>query len=51
MLDSGFDMPSDAQRLRSMRWLIDEGYEDRIVIAHDLHTKHRLVYMSHSDLL
>lgn len=51
MLDSGFDMPSDAQRLRTIRWLIDEGYEDRVVIAHDLHTNHRLVTSSssHSD--
>jgi Phosphotriesterase family len=42
-LDSGFDMPSDAQRIRSIKWLIDEGFEDRIVIGHDIHTKHRLV--------
>ena len=43
MLDSGFDMPSDAQRLRCIHWLIDEGYGDKVVVSHDIHTKHRLV--------
>uniref|UniRef100_G1LUY4 N-acetyltaurine hydrolase n=1 Tax=Ailuropoda melanoleuca TaxID=9646 RepID=G1LUY4_AILME len=26
-----------------VRLLVDEGYEDRILIAHDIHTKHRLM--------
>uniref|UniRef100_A0A8D0GES2 N-acetyltaurine hydrolase n=1 Tax=Sphenodon punctatus TaxID=8508 RepID=A0A8D0GES2_SPHPU len=37
------DMPSDNERVLRIRMLIDEGYEDRIVIAHDVHTKNRLM--------
>ncbi|NXD15966.1 PTER protein, partial [Nothocercus nigrocapillus] len=37
------DMPSDNERIARIRSLIDEGYEDRILIAHDVHTKHRLL--------
>lgn len=36
-------MLSDAQRIDFLRLLIQEGYGDRIVIAHDIHTKHRLM--------
>lgn len=39
------DMPSDAERIRRIRLLLDEGYEDSIVIAHDVHTNHRLVHV------
>ena len=39
------DMPSDAERIQRIKHLIEEGYEDKIVIAHDIHTKHRLVSM------
>ncbi|XP_053569961.1 phosphotriesterase-related protein [Bombina bombina] len=37
------DMPSDNERIKMLKFLIDNGYEDRIVIAHDIHTKNRLV--------
>lgn len=37
------DMPSDAQRMDSVVLLAKEGYEDRILMSHDIHTKHRLV--------
>ncbi|NXL91309.1 PTER protein, partial [Alectura lathami] len=37
------DMPSDNERIARIRMLIDEGYEDRILIAHDVHTKNRLM--------
>lgn len=37
------DMPSDAERIRRIAMLIENGYLDRIVLAHDIHTKHRLV--------
>ncbi|NWX82471.1 PTER protein, partial [Nothoprocta ornata] len=37
------DMPSDNERIARIRTLIDEGYEDRILMAHDVHTKHRLM--------
>ena len=39
---SEMDMPSDAQRLGFITRLIGEGYADRIVIAHDIYSKHRL---------
>ena len=42
-LKESIDMPSDAQRIQVIKSLVDEGLEDRIVIAHDIHTKHRLV--------
>lgn len=41
--DLKVDMPSDAQRVEKIKFLIDQGYEDKIVIAHDVHTKHRLM--------
>ncbi|MCY4615314.1 MAG: phosphotriesterase-related protein [Chloroflexi bacterium] len=37
------DMPSDAQRLDLIRRIADEGYGDRVVMGHDIFTKHRLV--------
>ena len=37
------DMPSDAQRLDFIRRITDAGYADRVVIGHDICTKHRLV--------
>ncbi|KAM3603962.1 uncharacterized protein V6R79_004624 [Siganus canaliculatus] len=36
------DMPSDSQRVKALAFLVKEGFEDRIVIAHDIHTKNRL---------
>lgn len=38
-----FDMPSDAQRLDVIARLVVEGYAQRIVIAQDICTNHRLV--------
>ncbi len=37
------DFPSDAQRIHLIEHLVREGYEDKILMAHDVHTKHRLV--------
>ncbi len=37
------DMPSDAQRLDFIRRIADAGYAERIVIAQDIFTKHRLI--------
>ena len=37
------DFLSDAQRVDVLLQLINEGYEDRIIVSHDIHTKHRLV--------
>ena len=40
------DMLSDAQRIHQMRLLLSRGYADRVVIAQDIHLKHRLVSTS-----
>ena len=40
---SDMDMPSDAQRMDFIKRLVAEGYGERIVIAQDICTKHRLV--------
>jgi predicted metal-dependent phosphotriesterase family hydrolase len=44
-LDTKIDMPSDAQRIDKMRILKDDGRLDRILMSHDIHTKHRLVFV------
>ncbi|XP_068605115.1 phosphotriesterase-related protein [Brachionichthys hirsutus] len=36
------DMPSDSQRVKTLAFLIKEGYEDKLLISHDIHTKNRL---------
>ncbi|KAF7245925.1 Phosphotriesterase-related protein [Varanus komodoensis] len=41
-MNPDIDMPSDNERILRVRMLIDEGYEDKILIAHDIHTKNRL---------
>uniref|UniRef100_A0ABD2XIC5 Phosphotriesterase-related protein n=1 Tax=Trichogramma kaykai TaxID=54128 RepID=A0ABD2XIC5_9HYME len=35
------DMPSDAQRIDRVKLLAAEGRLDRVLISHDIHTKHR----------
>lgn len=42
-LNKEFDMPSDAQRMNHIIRLVHEGYEEKILISQDIHTKHRLV--------
>uniref|UniRef100_A0A2C9K1D6 Uncharacterized protein n=1 Tax=Biomphalaria glabrata TaxID=6526 RepID=A0A2C9K1D6_BIOGL len=42
-LTESFDMPSDAQRIQFIKSLLQEGYEDKVLISHDIHTKHRLM--------
>lgn len=42
-LNMEMDMPSDAQRMKKIVRLVKEGHEDRILMSHDVHTKHRLV--------
>ena len=37
------DIPTDAQRIAWVKLLIDEGYAERIVLAHDVFSKTRLV--------
>ena len=37
------DHPNDATKLQHIAWLISQGYGDKITIAHDICTNHRLV--------
>jgi len=37
------DMPNDATRMDQIGWLLEGGYEDKIVIAHDICSKQRLI--------
>merc|ERR1712210_207374 len=34
--------PSDGERLNRLKHLMDNGFEDKLLIGHDIHTKHRL---------
>ena len=36
------DMPSDDQRLERIAWISSEGYGQKVTVAHDICTKHRL---------
>ena len=36
-------MPTDAQRIERINYLVDNGFSDKIVVGHDVHTKHVLV--------
>ena len=42
-IKSTIDFPSDAQRIAMIQSLIGDKFEDKILMAHDIHTKHRLV--------
>ena len=37
------DLPSDAQRINTIKRLIEEGHGKKVVVSHDVCTKHRLV--------
>lgn len=37
------DMPTDATRINNMKFLIDSGYEDQLLMSHDITCKHELV--------
>lgn len=41
-LNPVFDMPSDGQRLNLIAKMVDEGLTERTLMAHDIHTMHRL---------
>ncbi len=41
-VDPGIDMPNDAERLRRIMFLLAEGFEDQVVIAHDICRKWHL---------
>ena len=44
------DMVSDAQRIKKVKTLVDNGYTHRILLSHDMHSKHRLVSQFVSDV-
>lgn len=44
-------MPSDAQRIQRIKHLFDNGFGEKILIAHDIHTKHRLVSECYFSIL
>lgn len=41
-LNTAVDMPSDAQRIARIKHLVGCGYGNKILIAHDIHTRNRL---------
>ncbi|KNC82163.1 hypothetical protein SARC_05544 [Sphaeroforma arctica JP610] len=41
-LQFNVEVPSEHDRLRMIRTLIDAGHGSQVVIAHDIYTKHRL---------
>jgi hypothetical protein len=40
------DMLTDAQRIERIKYLVDNGFSDKIVVGQDIHTKHVLVRKS-----
>lgn len=42
-MNQKIDMPSDAQRIGKLKLLKEHGKLDRILMSHDIHTKHRLI--------
>lgn len=42
-MNEKIDMPSDALRIEKLKILRDNGKLNRIMMSHDIHTKHRLV--------
>ncbi|KAG0720620.1 Phosphotriesterase-related protein [Chionoecetes opilio] len=41
-LETAIDMPSDAQRVQRIKHLVDNGFQDNILLSHDIHTLHRM---------
>ena len=41
--NNAVDFPSDAQKIQKVKLLVDNGYTHRILLSHDIHSKHRLV--------
>jgi phosphotriesterase-related protein len=42
-LSDTLDMPSDAQRVDRLKTLIGEGFQDKVLVSMDIHTKQRLM--------
>ena len=41
--EPSLDFPNDAERIERIHSLIQERFENKILVSHDIHTKHRLV--------
>ena len=41
-LNPNIDMPSDAKRMDDIAWISSEGYARKVLVAHDICSKHRL---------
>ena len=41
-LNPNIDMPSDAKRMDDIAWIASEGYGRKVLVAHDICSKHRL---------
>ena len=41
-LNPNIDMPNDAKKMDDIAWISELGYEDKVVVAHDICSKHRL---------
>ena len=41
-LNPNIDMPSDAKRMDDIAWISSEGYGGKVLVAHDICSKHRL---------
>ena len=44
------DFPNDGEKIAKVKFLVDNGYADRVVLSQDIHTKNRLV-MIHRRLI
>jgi len=40
--NTAVDMPSDAQRMDTVLWHFEQGFERQVLLSHDIATKHRL---------
>ncbi len=41
--NTGIDMPGDARKMDDIAWVLSQGYGDKVVVAHDICAKQRLV--------
>ena len=41
--NTGIDMPGDARKMDDIAWILSQGYGDKVVVAHDICAKQRLV--------
>ena len=42
-MNRNIDMPNDAKKMDDIAWVISKGYGDKVVVAHDICSKDRLI--------